>query len=158
MHCSGTKTPGDWVGWRSLGEEFGAVTPLSPRLRTCLGLRGTPQVLPRAPWRWASAAAPDGAHPAVLSWGQHLRLRAARGVKISVQGAGLAVGRRTGRSPGREAAAPEPQSRRPEEAQGHLRTPSASSRSLAPQGWDLEAWEGLAPSPGPPEAGAWLRD
>lgn len=62
---------------------------------------------------------PDGPHPTVLPWGSASLSPAGRGVKILVSAAGLLrCGRRTGKSPGGEAAEPESQSWRSEEGQG----------------------------------------
>ena len=59
---------GTGVAGEVVAEGFASVTHLGPdsgRIWDC----AEHTVLSRAPWRWASAAAPDGAHPAVLGWG-----------------------------------------------------------------------------------------
>lgn len=164
-HCSGTRSPGDWGGWRSRGGRICLRYAPRSRLRTYLGLRGTHQVLSRAPWRWASAAAPDGAHPAVLRWGSAPSPPGcARGGALSAgrwPGCGLEerkVARPGGGRAGAAGLASGGGSEAPRSSaslQPHRRPPS---RRLPPLGWGLESWEGLAPSLGPLEAGAWLKD
>ena len=142
-HCSGTTSPGDWGGWRSRGGRICLRYAPRSRLRTYLGLCGTHQVLARLPGAGPARRPPTASIPRCSAGDQHFRLPAARGVELSVPGAGLVVGRRAGRSPGREAAEPEPQSWRPEEGQGHLGIPRASSRIADRPSAGWRRWGGI---------------
>lgn len=139
-HCCGPKLHGDWDGRRS-GEGFETTAPFGPQLRLCLGAASPGPV-------YGSFALGQRGSP---RRGSTFLSPAGCGVKISVSAAGLLrCGRRTGKSPGREMAEPEPQSCRPEEG----RAPRDSARlqlhppAVQPQRWNLEAWEGLAPRSG----------
>ena len=155
---------GTGVAGEVVAEGFASVTHLGPdsgRIWDCT----EHTVLSRAPWRWASAAAPDGAHPAVLGWGSAPSPPGcARGGALCARRwpcCGLEerkVARPGGSRAGAAELASEGGSGAPRDSARHQLHRRPPSRRLTPLGWDLESWEGLAPSLGPLEAGAWLRD
>lgn len=127
-HCAGTRSRREWDGRRSRGEGFETTAPLGPHLRPRLGRRRKSVFCLRFP---CFGLVPDLLRPAgVCRWGSAPTSPTGRGVRILVSAAGLLrCGRRTGKSPGREAAESEPQSWRREEGQctSELRAPPASS-------------------------------
>lgn len=136
-------------------EGFETAAPLDPPTPDMLGApRNVPKICAGFPCAGPAQPSP-AARTAPCSVGDHLRLLAGRGAKVSVPAAGQlcyclpAVGRRAGvGSPRRGAAEP---SRR-DSARLQPQPPPAQPQ-VGAAGVNLEAWEGLALSPGPPEAG-----